>query len=412
MTEPKLRFAEFTDEWKVLKLSDIADRINRKNFNNETDLPLTISSLAGLVDQRTYFNKVVASKDMSGYYLLKNGEFAYNKSYSVGYDYGSIKRLDKFDIGALSNLYICFSLKDTKQSDFIVRYFDSQKWYKGVYAICAEGARNHGLLNVPANDFFNIKICLPKDKKEEEKILELFASIDNVISAIDSEVALWEEKKKGVMQKIFSQEVRFKKEDGSDYPEWENVKLHTLCSKIGSGKTPKGGKQVYQSNGIMLIRSQNVHNRKLLTDNVTYISNEINNTMLSTVVNEKDVLLNITGASIGRCCLYNVQKEANVNQHVCIIRIRDWNIAEPLYIVDYILSDYFQNQINMLQNGGSREGLNFQQIENMDVMLPSIPEQRKISNMITDLDEVINIKQQKLESWKSIKKGLLQQMFV
>ncbi len=170
MTRPKLRFAEFTDEWKVLKLSDIADRINRKNSNNETDLPLTISSLDGLVDQRTYFNKVVASKDMSGYYLLKNGEFAYNKSYSVGYNFGSIKRLDRFDMGALSTLYICFSLKDENQSDFILKYFDSQKWYKGIYAICAEGARNHGLLNVSVNDFFNMEICLPKEEKEKEKI--------------------------------------------------------------------------------------------------------------------------------------------------------------------------------------------------------------------------------------------------
>lgn len=412
MAEPKLRFPEFKGEWKVLKLSDIADRINRKNSNNETDLPLTISSLDGLVDQRTYFNKVVASKDMSGYYLLKNGEFAYNKSYSVGYDYGSIKRLDMFDMGALSTLYICFSIKDTEQSDFIVKYFDSQKWYKGVYEICAEGARNHGLLNVPVDDFFNMEICLPKDKKEKEKILKLFEFIDAAISAIESEVALWEEKKKGVMQKIFSQEVRFRKEDGTDYPEWKNVKLNTLCSKIGSGKTPKGGRQVYQPDGIMLIRSQNVHNRKLLTNNVTYISNEVNNSMLSTAVKENDVLLNITGASIGRCCLYDLKKEANVNQHVCIIRIKDRNVTEPLYIVDYILSDYFQNQINMLQNGGSREGLNFQQIGNMNIMLPSILEQVEISKMITDMEEVIKIKQQKLETWKNIKKGLLQQMFV
>ena len=93
---------------------------------------------------------------MSGYYLLKNGEFAYNKSYSVGYDFGSIKRLDRYPMGALSTLYICFALKK-HDSDFIKAYFDSLKWYREIYMISAEGARNHGLLNVPTDEFFDTK---------------------------------------------------------------------------------------------------------------------------------------------------------------------------------------------------------------------------------------------------------------
>ena len=93
---------------------------------------------------------------MSGYYLLKNGEYAYNKSYSVGYDFGSVKRLDRYDMGALSTLYICFALKK-HDSDFINAYFDSLKWYREIYMISAEGARNHGLLNVPTDEFFGTK---------------------------------------------------------------------------------------------------------------------------------------------------------------------------------------------------------------------------------------------------------------
>ena len=153
---PKLRFPGFDDPWKAEKLSDFAERVTRKNTNNETSLPLTISSKDGLVDQISYFNKTVASKDMSGYYLLKNGEYAYNKSYSVGYDFGSVKRLDRYDMGALSTLYICFALKK-HDSDFIKAYFDSLKWYREIYMISAEGARNHGLLNVPTDEFFDTK---------------------------------------------------------------------------------------------------------------------------------------------------------------------------------------------------------------------------------------------------------------
>ena len=142
---PKLRFPEFTEPWSHIKLSEFTERVMRKNKNNETNLPLTISSKDGLVDQVTFFNKTVASKDMLGYYLLKKGEYAYNKSYSVGYDFGSIKRLDRYPMGALSTLYICFTL--TKyNSDYIKTYFDSLKWYKEIYMISAEGARNHGFL--------------------------------------------------------------------------------------------------------------------------------------------------------------------------------------------------------------------------------------------------------------------------
>lgn len=148
-------------------------RITRKNDFGQTDLPLTISSKDGLVDQVSYFNKTVSSKDMTGYYLLLNGEYAYNKSYSVGFDYGSIKRLDKYQMGALSTLYICFSLKK-HDTDFIKTYFDSLKWYSEISKIAAEGARNHGLLNISSDTFFETKHYIPQIIGEQKKISDFF----------------------------------------------------------------------------------------------------------------------------------------------------------------------------------------------------------------------------------------------
>ena len=177
---PLLRFRKFTHPWRQEKLSDFTSRIMRKNSNNETELPLTISSKDGLVDQVTFFNKKVSSKDMSGYYLLKNGEFAYNKSYSNGYDFGSIKRLERYEMGALSTLYICFSLKK-HCSDYIKHYFDSLKWYRQIYIISAEGARNHGLLNVPTDDFFATIHFLSPDIEEQKKIADFLSLIDQRI---------------------------------------------------------------------------------------------------------------------------------------------------------------------------------------------------------------------------------------
>ena len=201
---PKLRFPEFDEPWRAEKLSDFADRVTRKNSKNETDLPLTISSKDGLVDQVSYFNKTVASKDMSGYYLLKNGEYAYNKSYSVGYDFGSIKRLDRYPMGALSTLYICFALK-RHDSDFIKAYFDSLKWYREIYMISAEGARNHGLLNVPTEDFFDTKHYLPENVDEQRKIAEFLIALDRRIEAQQSLVDNLKKYKRGLLSHLFSE---------------------------------------------------------------------------------------------------------------------------------------------------------------------------------------------------------------
>ena len=186
-------------------LSDFSERVTRKNTKNETNLPLTISSKDGLVDQISYFNKMVASKDISSYYLLKEGEYAYNKSYSVGYDFGSIKRLDRYPMGALSTLYICFALK-RHNSDFIRAYFDSLKWYREIYMISAEGARNHGLLNVPTEDFFQTIHYLPQDTREQRKIANFIITLDRRIDAQQSLVKSLKKYKRGVVRSLLSPE--------------------------------------------------------------------------------------------------------------------------------------------------------------------------------------------------------------
>ena len=226
---PKLRFPGFDEPWRAERLSDFADRITRKNSKNETDLPLTISSKDGLVDQVSYFNKTVASKDMSGYYLLKNGEFAYNKSYSVGYDFGSIKRLDRYPMGALSTLYICFVLK-RHESDFIKAYFDSLKWYREIYMISAEGARNHGLLNVPTEEFFDTKHYLPENTDEQRKIADFLIALERRIETQQSLVDNLKKYKRGVFESIFTRKLLLvPKARQSD---WIAFKLSDFATRI------------------------------------------------------------------------------------------------------------------------------------------------------------------------------------
>ena len=202
---PAIRFKDFTDTWEQRELGDIVDRVVRKNTNNESALPLTISAQYGLVDQITYFNNRVASRDVSNYYLVLNGEFAYNKSTSDGYPFGAIKRLDLYEKGVLSTLYIVFVPKNEQNinSDFLTVYFDTGRWHKGVAERAAEGARNHGLLNISAEDFFDIELSIPKDLAEQKQIGEFIRSLDRLITLHQRKLEKLKNIKKSCLEKMF-----------------------------------------------------------------------------------------------------------------------------------------------------------------------------------------------------------------
>lgn len=201
--ESALRFKGNTDPLSTYRMEDFCSRITRKNKDNQCSLVLTIAAQYGLVDQESFFNKTVASENLAGYYLLHKGEFAYNRSYSAGYDWGAVKRLEKYPEGVLSTLYICFKIDESAvDSDYLAYYFESTKWHKGLSDIAGEGARNHGLLNVSVNDYFNTMHrfhCM-----REQKII---ASMLNVISQKENdEIALYDnyqKQKQYLLRKMF-----------------------------------------------------------------------------------------------------------------------------------------------------------------------------------------------------------------
>lgn len=202
-TTPRVRFKGFKGEWEIVKLSSIATRVTRKNSHLESTLPLTISAAEGLIEQTAFFNNVVASSNVSGYYLVKRGEFAYNKSYSNGYPFGAVKRLDKYDMGVLSTLYIVFSVDKAVCSDYIVHFFDTSLWHQEVAKRAAEGARNHGLLNIGAEDFLDIDIVLPKSKDEQQKVASFFRSLDSQISMQEQRWEKLKQIKSACLDKMF-----------------------------------------------------------------------------------------------------------------------------------------------------------------------------------------------------------------
>ena len=202
-TKPLVRFKGFEGNWVKIKLNSFAKRVTRKNSNLESTLALTIASAYGLVSQIEYFNNLMVGANISNYYLLKKGEFAYNNSYSTGYPFGSVKRLDRYDQGILSTLYITFSIDDSIASDYLTYFFDTTLWHKEVSERAAEGARNHGLLNIGADDFLDINIWSPESKEEQQKIADYFTTLDKQICLQTQRLEKIKQIKSACLDKMF-----------------------------------------------------------------------------------------------------------------------------------------------------------------------------------------------------------------
>ena len=203
----KKRLPGFNGEWKKELLGNIAVRHIKRNTIGNSNV-LTISAQYGLINQSEFFNKTIASDDKSDYYLLEKGDFAYNKSYSSGYPFGAIKRLTRYDIGIVSPLYICFRIsKENVSGEFLDQYFEAGLLNHEIQAIAQEGARNHGLLNIAIDDFFNSKILLPPFK-EQTAIADVLSTADREIDLLRQSIEAEKQKKKALMQLLLTGIVR------------------------------------------------------------------------------------------------------------------------------------------------------------------------------------------------------------
>ena len=406
---PKLRFPEFTDDWEQRKLSDISERVTRKNKNLEYSLPLTISAQYGLVDQHEFFNKRIAAKDVSGYYVIKNGEFAYNKSYSEGYPWGAVKRLDRYENGVLSTLYILFSVKNV-DSDFLVSYYDTNNWHSEVQQRSAEGARNHGLLNISASDFFDTELVIPQDPNEQKKIGLLFKKLDSTITLHQRELDSLKKLKKSLLQKMFPKngekipELRFPEFTG----DWEQRKLsdYLFTSKEKNVNNKYGRKDVYSVSGEFGVVNQIEFQGRSFAGKTLDGYDVIHK---GEVVYTKSPLKSNPYGIIKT----NKRETGIVSTLYAVYKPKDTCFAN--FVEDYFNSDSRTNRyLSPLISKGAKNTINVSDDKALDgiVIFPSTEEQRKISTYFEKLNNLITLHQRELDTLKKLKKGLLQNMFV
>ena len=416
---PAIRFKGFSDAWEQRKLGELVDRVVRKNTNNESTLPLTISAQYGLVDQITYFNNRVASRDVSNYYLVLNGEFAYNKSTSDGYPFGAVKRLDLYEKGVLSTLYIVFAPKKEQQidSDYLTVFFDTDRWHKGVAERAAEGARNHGLLNISAEDFFDIDLSVPKDIVEQKQIGAFIRQLDNLITLHQRKFEKLTNVKKSMLEKMFPQ-------NGSSYPEirfkgftdpWEQRKLAELTKTITTGKSVNSDEGEVSDGDIGVLKTSCVsYDRFNPSESKPVVKSE--QQLVKCAVEKDSVIVSRmnTPERVGACG-YVSTDFPNLFLPDRLWKLKFQDTVDTYFVYMMLVSSAYKEKITSMASGtsGSMYNIPKETFLNLQLVIPAkIDEQKQLGRILKKIDSLITLHQRKLEKLQNIKKSCLEKMFV
>lgn len=344
------------------------ERITRKNQDLVSELPLTISAQYGLIDQNEFFDKRVASKDVSGYYLIKNGEFAYNKSTSTEAPWGAIKRLDCYENGVLSTLYIIFGIKEDVpvDSDFLASYYSTNLWHKGIHEIAAEGARNHGLLNIAPADFFETKLMIPQDVEEQKKIGKYFTMLEALITLHQRELYLF------VKRESFA---------------WEQRKLGEYAEIVGGG-TPSTKVSAYWDGDINWYAPAEILDQIYLSSSQRKITEQGLNRSSAKMLPVGTVLFT-SRAGIGKTAI--LSHVACTNQGFQSIVPHDGKLDS--YFI-YSRTDELKKYAETVGAGSTFVEVSGKQMSNMELMMPkTIKEQQVIGNYFRKIDNLITLHQ-------------------
>ncbi len=420
---PKLRFPQFANEkdWEVKVLGKVCDYWNGGSHESGVDengeyylISLNSIDIEGKLKSEM---KRISYTDNS----LQKGDLVMVLSDVAHGNFLGLTDIIPNDKYVLNQRMAGLRIKNISSSNpFFIRTFINynQKYFKS-------NGQGSSQLNLSKSSVTDFPILLPTIQ-EQQQIASCLSSLDEVITAESQKLDVLKEHKKGLLQNLFPHpltnsghgtvaepaeakvpKLRFKEFKG----EWEEKKLGEVVDKVGSGVTPLGGESNYKKSGRPFVRSQNVGWGAFILDDVAFIDEETHRNQISTELKTEDVLLNITGASIGRSAVANEKiNGGNVNQHVCIIRTVK-NILNPFFLNQYLISELGQKQIDSFQAGGNRQGLNFAQIRSLSIPISSLPEQQKIASCLSSLDEMIQVQTEKIELLKQHKKGLLQGLF-
>ncbi len=346
---------------------------------------MTISAQQGLINQYDYFDKQVASLNLSNYFIIKKGEFAYNKSYSNGYPYGAIKRLDFFEQGALSSLYICFSINNVN-SDYLLRYFDSGKWNKQVVLISGEGARNHGLLNLSSDDFFNINMMISPSREEQMKISHFLNLIFSKIKYLERKIDVLKKYKEGILKTLSKQGKTF-------------VLRDIICEENVRTKTSNEYPILSSTSEGIFLQNDYFNHQVASNNNAGY-----------KIVKKNQVVFSPQNLWLGNINLNDKFEIGAVSPSYKVYSLKR-DLIDPYYFIEYMKSPYMLYQYKLCSKQGAsvvRRNLDIDSFLRIKIKLPTLENQQTIKILQHHISNLKNLLQKLIK----IKKYLLANMFI
>ena len=400
--KPEIRFNGFEGEWVTTTLGDIAVRVVSKNEDNSITLPLTISAQYGLISQTEFFNSRIAAKDVRGYYVIKKGEFAYNRSTSDFSPFGAVKRLDGYEAGVLSTLYIVFRLSSEQiQSNYLVNYFSTSNWYQHITESAAEGARNHGLLNITAEDFFKTPIKAPIRTEEQEKIASFLTTLDKLIAKLEAKLDKLRKLKQALLEKMFvnvnggyeTPEIRFK-----GYTDKWQVKELREVFEMPTNRISGSELQAdrYISTEHILQNFEGVEPTTSMPANLSAIR-----------FFQNDILMANIRPYLKKIWLSDRNGGASSDVIVFHITIK----SDPAFLYYELTNGRFIEYVMESIQGSKMPRGNKQAMQAFKMAIAPLSEQEQIGKCFTQIDTHFSKTSTKLTKLRNIKQSLLQKMF-
>ena len=411
MPEPKVRFkrddGSSYPSWKEYAITDLFTKISNKNKDGQNTNVITNSAEFGLIPQRDYFDKDIAVEGNTGNYtIIQTGDFVYNPRKSTYAPMGPFNCYRLADDGIVSPLYSCLRPKGVLDSEYLLWYFQTDKWYGYVNDHGAQNGARHDRVGMTDKILMGIPVKAPCEE-EQQKIADFLSTVDEVISTSEAEVTNLEKQKKAVMKKIFSQEVRFRREDGSDSPEWEEARFGDTVTIERGGSPRPIENYITEDDGLNWVKIGDApkYGNYITSTAQRIIPEGLRKTRQVFV---GDLILS-NSMSFGKPYIMGI--DGCIHDGWLLIR-NDQELYDLMYLCFLLGSDYMLKQYKSLAGGSAVNNLNKDLVAGTTVFIPCLEEQRLIADFLSSFDEAIAAAKKELELWKELKKGLLQQMFV
>ena len=406
---PKLRFLEFKNTYKKIKLNKAVERIQRKDPTSEAPV-MMLSAASGFIMQSEKYSRENAGQSLKKYILLKKGELAYNHGASKYKPFGCCFEL-KEEEARIPYVYHCFAVKENNDKSYIARLLNNQKIDQQLKRLISSSVRMDGLLNISYEEYTGIDLYLPS-LPEQQKIADFLSLVDQRIEKQRQLVESLKKYKRGLLSAIFDHKLRFKDENGNDYPEWDNFVLDNLGSFYNglSGKN----KDDFGTGNSEYITYMNVFKNTIanetICERVNILPNEHQN-----IVNFGDLLFtqsSETMEEVGFCSVWNSHKKVFLNSFCFGLHFNNSKFAYPQFMAHYMRSYKIRLLIMRESQGATRINLSSERLKKIELSLPPYKEQKIIAHFIERYDNTIQNEEKKLEMFNNLKQGLLQQMFI